>query len=75
MIVTNDDILVAVADGEAPPRMVDLRGLSIRKASAYLDWLGLPFTIEGRGRVVKQSIRPGEAISGDTSCRLNCKPT
>jgi hypothetical protein len=75
MIVTNDDILVAVADGEAPPRMVDLRGLSIRKASAYLDWLGLPFTIEGRGRVVKQSIRPGETISGDTSCRLNCKPT
>jgi len=76
MIVRNDDILVVAASSvDEQPKMADLTGLSIREASAYLDWLGLSFTIEGRGRVVKQSIRPGETINGDKSCRLHCKPT
>jgi len=75
MLVENDEILVAVSSSDdEPQKMVDLTGLSIREASAYLDWLGLPFKVEGRGRVVKQSIRPGETINQGKNCLLHCKP-
>jgi len=76
MAVKNDDILVLVTSpGDDQARIADLTGLSIREVSAYLDFLRVEFTIKGRGRVVKQSLRPGEIISGDKICRLTCKPT
>lgn len=74
MIVRDDDVLVAVSsENEATPCMVDLVGLSIREASAWLDHLGVMFTIKGRGRVVKQSIRPGAVLKNDQTCRLMCR--
>ena len=74
MIVQNDDILVAVSSAKDDSLcMVDLVGLSIREASAWLDHLGVMFTIEGRDCVVKQSIRPGAVLNNDETCRLKCR--
>lgn len=74
MIVRNDDVLVAVSSDKMDSTcMVDLIGLSIREASAWLDHLGVMFTIEGRGCVVKQSIRPGKVLENGQTCRLKCR--
>jgi outer membrane protein assembly factor BamB len=74
MIVQNDDVLVAISSAKEDSLcMVDLVGLSIREASAWLDHLGVMFTIEGRGRVVKQSILPGAVLNHDETCRLKCR--
>jgi len=74
MIVRDDHVLAAVSSAnDDSPCMVDLVGLSIREASAWLDHLGVMFTIEGRGRVVKQSIRAGAELKNDQTCRLKCR--
>jgi hypothetical protein len=54
--------------------MVDLRGLSIREASAFLKFAGITSRIKGRGKVFKQSIKPGEIVSKDAVCWLECRP-
>ena len=74
MIVRDDDVLVAVSSANNDSTcMVDLMGLSIREASAWLDHLGVMFTIEGRGSVVRQSIEPGAVLKDDQTCRLMCR--
>jgi len=76
LVMKGDEILVAVAEREeTQPRMPDLKGLSVREASAFLDFVGSRFEIEGRGRVVHQSIRPGQVISEKSVCRLRCRAT
>jgi len=71
-----DQILIKVVSGEdAHRRMADLRGLSIRQVSAFLDMSGINFRIEGNGKVVKQSIKPGELIDLSAECRLECRPS
>ncbi|MEW6412550.1 MAG: penicillin-binding transpeptidase domain-containing protein [Candidatus Zixiibacteriota bacterium] len=70
-----DEVLVLVSsDSEAGKKMTDLRGLSIRQVSAFLKELGINFTISGNGRVVKQSINPGEILKENPVCRLECRP-
>ncbi len=74
VIMREDEVLVAVRSSEDEPvRMVDLAGLSIREATAWLDYLGVMFTVEGQGRVVRQSIRPGTELAGASKCRLKCR--
>ncbi|MCK4607614.1 MAG: PASTA domain-containing protein [candidate division Zixibacteria bacterium] len=76
LVMKGDEILVAVAEPEeTQPRMPDLKGLSVREASAFLDFVGSRFEIEGRGRVVHQSIRPGQVVSEKSVCRLRCRAT
>ena len=70
-----DDVVVAVTQPQSEPSMIDLRGLSVRQASAFLSHLGLKFRIIGRGRVVKQSIRAGQQITPGIECRLECLAT
>ena len=70
-----DEILVSVSTSAgADITMADLRGLSIREASAFLGKFGIDFLIRGNGQVVKQSIRPGETVARGEQCRLECKP-
>ncbi len=70
-----DEVLVVLAsDPDKNLRMTDLRGLSIRKASAFLQKFGINFTVSGNGRVVKQSINPGELLKENLVCRLECRP-
>jgi cell division protein FtsI/penicillin-binding protein 2 len=76
LILAADEILVLVAQPDDPkPRMIDLRGLTIRKASAFLTRVGIKYSIKGTGRIRKQSVRPGEPITTNQVCRLQCRPT
>jgi cell division protein FtsI (penicillin-binding protein 3) len=76
LILCGDDILVAVAKtSDANPEMLNLKGLTIRRASAFLNHLGIKYTIEGSGRVAQQSIRPGQTVTSAAVCRLKCRPS
>ncbi|MEA3297258.1 MAG: penicillin-binding transpeptidase domain-containing protein [candidate division Zixibacteria bacterium] len=76
LVLRGDEILIAVVKPEeTKPRMVDLRGFSIREASAFLEFIGAELKVEGHGRVVRQSVQPGQMVSEKTICRLKCRPT
>jgi len=75
-VFTDDVVTVAVVPpGGSVPTMIDLKGATIRRASAFLDFAGAKYTIEGSGRVAEQSVAPGEMISDSLICRLVCQPT
>jgi hypothetical protein len=75
LVFDGSEILVAVQPPEgSPTRMVDLRGLSVRQASAFLKELGIRFKIKGGGQVMRQSIRPGNKIARNAICQLECRP-
>ncbi len=67
-------IVVTKADQTDLPRMADLKGLSIREVSAFFDLIGVSPVVQGNGRVVEQSIKPGEVITENSVCRLECQP-
>jgi len=74
LIFKGDVVLVAVkADEMAEQKMPDLRGLSIRQASAFLTHAGIKSRVHGCGRVIKQSVLPGEIVNKKTECWLECK--
>lgn len=75
LIFAGDEILVITSDGtEENNSMIDLSGLSVREVSAYLGFFGIRFEINGNGLVCRQSIRPGEKLTKDSYCRLECRP-
>jgi membrane peptidoglycan carboxypeptidase len=77
VLFEGDEMLVAVQSpvGSAL-RMADLTGLPIRTVAAFLHHAGIKYKVEGRGRVVTQSIRPGVEISDRIPvCRLKCRRT
>ncbi|MCL5027615.1 MAG: transpeptidase family protein [Bacteroidetes bacterium] len=53
--------------------MPDLKDYSLRDAIQILSKLGLKYKVYGSGKVVSQSIQPGEHIRSGLSCELNCK--
>ncbi|MEA2030444.1 MAG: penicillin-binding transpeptidase domain-containing protein [candidate division Zixibacteria bacterium] len=75
LVFRSDEVLVVVETAaDTVTRMPDLCGLSIRKASAFLGFIGIDNKINGKGYVVKQSILPGVKISKHSKCRLECLP-
>ncbi|MDH4157796.1 MAG: penicillin-binding transpeptidase domain-containing protein, partial [candidate division Zixibacteria bacterium] len=75
LLFEGDELLVMVArPDEEDKKMANLTGLSIREVSAFLRFMGIKFRVQGNGRVVRQSIRPGEIISTESVCRLECRP-
>ncbi len=70
----NEVLACTESEGSAGLTMVDLRGLPIRQAAAFLRFAGITCRVVGNGRVVKQSIRPGEVITENMHCRLDCRP-
>ncbi|MEW6196084.1 MAG: penicillin-binding protein [Bacteroidota bacterium] len=54
--------------------MPDLINYSLRDAIAQLNELGLKYKITGNGKVVMQSINPGEEISRNDTCYIKCEP-
>ncbi|UCD64706.1 MAG: PASTA domain-containing protein [Candidatus Zixiibacteriota bacterium] len=72
----DDDEILVMLSGEqaAENRMFNLKGLSIREVSAVLRESGVKYVVQGRGRVVSQSIRPGAIVRDGTVCRLKCRP-
>ena len=72
---SNDKILVVVENESDPvDKMADLTGFSIKEVSAFFHIKGLDFVVKGNGKVVKQSIKPGEPITRETVCQLECRP-
>ena len=77
LMFAGDKVLVAVetpADGDLC--MADLTGLSMRTVAAFLHHAGIKYTIQGCGRVISQSIKPGTRITQNQEpCRLTCRQT
>ncbi len=53
--------------------MPDLKNYSLKDAILILSKLGIKYKIYGSGRVVSQSIQPGDQIQPGIFCELNCK--
>ena len=76
LAVTGESILVAVEAAEdTTVVMADMKGLSLRKVSAFLDFAGVKTVVEGCGLVRQQSIRPGQPLTTNSTCRIGCKPS
>lgn len=54
--------------------MPNLVELSLRDAVAQLNEIGLKYKINGTGKVVMQSIEPGNNISTNDTCIIKCEP-
>jgi cell division protein FtsI/penicillin-binding protein 2 len=75
LALENEQIIVLTKEDKTEkPRMANLKGLSIREVSAFLSLIGVDCVVQGNGRVVAQSIKPGETISENSVCRLECRP-
>lgn len=57
---------------DAPLRIPDLRGTSIRQAVSHLTALGLRVKIQGSGKVVSQTPAPGSQITPGALCKVEC---
>ncbi len=75
LLFEGDEVVLVVESPVEPGvPMADLRGLSIREASAFLQFAGINSRIKGRGKVFNQSIKPGEIVSSEAVCWLECRP-
>ncbi len=54
-------------------KMPDLKDLSLREAVLVLSKLGLKYKVNGSGKVIFQSIQPGDKIERGMICNLDCK--
>jgi len=52
--------------------MPNLLGLTIREASALLNQLKVKYKFKGTGKIISQSIKPGQKINKNTVCELTC---
>ncbi|WP_291653676.1 stage V sporulation protein D [Clostridium sp.] len=69
----NSKINIDTGDSESYNKnvvMPDLRGYSLESASKILNDLGINYTFEGEGAIVKQSIPKGEMITKGTNVKL-----
>ena len=74
MVYKGDELLVAVEQpGDSVMRMPDIKGLGVRKASAFLTFAGVQYAVRGSGRVVNQSIEAGEMLTPDSNCLVECE--
>ncbi|MBU0984892.1 MAG: hypothetical protein KKA42_13550, partial [candidate division Zixibacteria bacterium] len=75
-MLTGDEMLVGVIPhGENNLSMIDLCGLPLRRAAAFLTRAGIHFEVEGSGTIRWQSIKAGQVLSQGGRCVLRCKPS
>jgi cell division protein FtsI (penicillin-binding protein 3) len=74
LVLNDDEVLLATQRNDAALEVINLKGLTIRKAAAFLDQAGINYEIEGTGCVTYQSLPPGTRITSNQSCRLRCRP-
>jgi len=75
IMLPGDEIILAVRKSSGDHlRMINLKGLSIRKAGAFLQFAGLKPSVRGNGHVRVQSIKEGSPIESGNLCRLICQP-
>ena len=76
LVFRGEQVLVVLKSADSSSLLMpNLRGLSIRQASAFLAFAGITSRVAGHGKVVKQSIKPGEQLTGKKICWLECRPT
>jgi membrane peptidoglycan carboxypeptidase len=68
------DLAPIPADASAAVKMPNLVGLSLREAVNQLDRLRIGSQISGSGKVIQQSVSPGETLPAAAVCRLTCRP-
>ncbi|MEW5924410.1 MAG: penicillin-binding transpeptidase domain-containing protein [Candidatus Zixiibacteriota bacterium] len=68
----NETVAVIIQSDDEKVKMLDLSGLKIRSAIAVLNYQGLNFEIEGRGKVKKQYPSAGATLEKNVRCRLVC---
>jgi cell division protein FtsI/penicillin-binding protein 2 len=74
-VFKGEEILVEVTSpADSSLRMPDVTGLPVRNVSAFMSHAGINFIVKGSGRVVSQSIPPGQIVSDDSTCQLDCRP-
>jgi len=74
LLFAGDEVIVVTQElASDDVMMLDLKGLSIREASAFASFANIKLEITGQGQVVKQSIRPGTDITDDAVCKLACR--
>ena len=72
--VTHQNKIVSIQNIEIKKNiMPDLRNVSLRDAITVLTKLDLKYKINGSGKVVSQSILPGDKIEKGKSCVLECE--
>jgi cell division protein FtsI/penicillin-binding protein 2 len=57
---------------ERPARMIDLRGMKMRTAVAWLEHQRMDFRIKGNGVIRSQKPAPGELVNDKSGCFLAC---
>jgi len=67
-----ETVAVIIQGEEEKATMLDLSGFQMRTAIAVLNYQGLKFEIEGRGKIKKQFPKAGEKLRKNTCCRLVC---
>jgi len=75
LIFEGDEVIAVTGQPDNAAKLINMQGMSVREVTAYLTHCGIDFEISGNGRVVKQSLRPGTVLSGETFCRLECRPS
>ncbi|UCC45709.1 MAG: hypothetical protein JSU65_07255 [Candidatus Zixiibacteriota bacterium] len=74
LLLKNDKVIVTSRHDGTANKMVDLVGLTIRQASAFLSHMKVSCVIKGNGQVVRQSVPPGCEITTGMICQLECRP-
>mgnify|MGYP000865807211 FL=1 len=54
--------------------MPNLVNLSMRDAVAILTELGIKYKVNGKGKVINQTVNPGKKINTNTVCTIECQP-
>ncbi len=69
-----EKVEIASSTGEVEKNniMPDLSGYSVRDAILVLNKLGIRYRIKGTGKIVQQSIMPGEPVSKKMNCEIIC---
>lgn len=69
-----DEIVLATTNLDTEDlHMVDLTGLSLRQAAAFMNFAGVAFHARGDGQVTAQSLQPGKQIDRRSFCQLQLR--
>jgi cell division protein FtsI (penicillin-binding protein 3) len=72
-ILKEDNLILQLGEATVMVKnMPDLRGLSIREALRLVDFSKMRVTIEGEGKIIKQSIAPGASLDKGALLYLKC---
>ncbi len=73
LLFKGDELILIMQESATEQlKMIDMKGLSIREMSAFCDFAKINFEINGKGQVVRQSIKPGVTLTENSFCLVTC---